>query len=315
MWGDIDVAIGEGGRAFRSGSARALCALALSAGVLAARAEDPVQAPAQRTVPATPRPETPKPEAPKPDASKPDVPRLDSPSAELERASAWKTRAGGLRGAARVRALEAALAAYRAAGEHWPGEAAVVAEAAFRSGELLRRLEREPEACLEFALAKRVGVRCAFGARAGLELAHAARRAGDLEAARHEFESVARDERAESRYRDDGALWAARMDAELGRVDVARRAFERLAIGAESALDRIDAYDEWCATYVDAGDLEAAAGVLARCRDALRDVVEEETPLGERARNALARMSSLRRLEQAVRARHQGVTLEKHGSK
>ncbi|MBI5432904.1 MAG: hypothetical protein HZA52_08750 [Planctomycetes bacterium] len=313
MRGDKNVRIGGGTRALRRWSARVLCGLGFATGVVAAHAEEPTGSLAEKPPAETPPAAKQRPEPAKP--AEPEMPRLDSPSAEFERGSAWKTRAGGLRGSARVRALEAALVAYRAVGEHWPDEAAVVAESAFRSGELLRRLEREPEACLEFARAKRVGARSAFGARAGLELAHAARRAGDLEAARHEFESVARDERAESRHRDDGALWAARMDAELGRVDVARRAFEHLATVAESALDRIDAYDEWCATYVDAGDLEAAAGVLARCRDALRDVAEEETPLGERARNALARMSSLRRLEQAVRARQQGVMLEKHGSK
>lgn len=246
-----------------------------------------------------------------PDGRADETPRLASVEAEVERAIERKGRARKLRGAERTRALESAVAAYRAIGVHWPEERAVAAEAAFRAGELLRRLEREPEARVEFARARELGPLTSFGVRAGLELAHLSRRAGELEAAHTEFEAVARDERAERRYRDDAALWMARIDLELGRVEVARNAFERLAETAESELDRIEAFDEWSGSFVDAGDLEAAAGVVARCRSALQDVAEEETPLGERVRNALARMSSVRRLEQAVRARQRGVTLEK----
>lgn len=237
--------------------------------------------------------------------------KLESPAAELARAVELKGRARKLKGAERVQALESALAAYRSIEAHWPEERAFGAEAAFRCGELLRRLDRDSESRASFARAKELGGLTSFGARASLELAHASRRASEFDAAKAEFDALARDERAERRYRDDAALWSARMDAELGHADVARRAFEVLAQSAESALDRIEAYDEWCVSFVEAGDLEAAAGVLARCREALRDVSEEETPLGERVRNALTKMSSVRRLERAVRAREEGVTMRK----
>lgn len=240
-----------------------------------------------------------------------DAPRPEAAVDGLQRAAELKSRARRVRGLERARLLEAAIATYRGVAARWPGDGLTAAEACFRAGEILRWLERDAEARTEFASARRLGALTSFGARAGLELAHLARRAGELEAARSEFEAVARDERSERRYRDDAALWAARMDAELGRVEIARRAFEAVARSAESVLDRIDAYDEWCQTYVDAGDLEAAAGVLALCRDALRELALEETPLGERVRNALSRMHSVRRLERAVRARAKGVTLTK----
>ncbi|MCE9595477.1 MAG: hypothetical protein K8S98_14915 [Planctomycetes bacterium] len=242
-------------------------------------------------------------------------PRLASAEAQLGRAVELKNKTRGLKGAERVRALESVLDAYRAVAVQWPDAHAAAAEAAFRSGELLRRLDREAEARPEFVHARELGAGTAFGVRAGLELGHLSRRAGEFEVARAEFEAVARDERGERRYRDDGALWAARMDAELGRIDVARRAWEALTTAAESPVDRIEAFDDWAASFVDAGDLEAAAGVLARCREALRDASEEETPLGERVRSALARMGSVRRLEQAIRARERGVTLRKQAER
>jgi tetratricopeptide (TPR) repeat protein len=244
-----------------------------------------------------------------------EVPRLASAEAQLARAVERKNDVRGLKGAARVRALEAALDAYRSVSAFWPDAHGTAAEAAFRSGELLRRLDRESESRAEFLRARELGVGTSFGVRAGLELGHLSRRAGDLEVARAEFEAVARDERGERRYRDDGALWVARMDAELGRIDAARRAWEALSTAAESPTDRIEAFDDWATSFIDAGDLEAAAGVLARCSEAMHDASEEETPLGERVRSALARMGSVRRLAQAIRARERGVTLEKHAER
>ncbi|MCK6445183.1 MAG: hypothetical protein L6Q99_02220 [Planctomycetes bacterium] len=238
-------------------------------------------------------------------------PKLDTADAELARAGAWKRRARTLRGGERLRALGGAVEAYRAAIRHWSDQPLVAAESAFRAGEVLRALERDSEARAEFETARRVGRDTSFAARAGLELGHLARRAGDVEGARDTYLSVARDERCERRYRDDAELWAARMEHELGRSDVARLGFESLARSAESVLDRIEAYDEWCASFVDVGDLEAAAGVLALCREASNDLALEETPLGERVRSALTRMHSIRRLEQAVRARQRGVTVTK----
>lgn len=239
------------------------------------------------------------------------LPKLDTAEAELARAGAWKRRARTLRGGERLRALASAVEAYRAASRHWNDRPLVAAESAFRAGEVLRALERDAEARAEFETSRTVGRDTSFAARAGLELGHLARRAGDVEGARDAYLRVARDERCERRYRDDAALWASRMEHELGRSDVARLGFESLARTAESVLDRIEAYDEWCASFVDVGDLEAAAGVLALCREASNDLALEETPLGERVRNALTRMHSIRRLEQAVRARQKGVTVTK----
>jgi len=58
-------------------------------------------------------------------------------------------------------------------------------------------------------------------------------------------------------------------------------------------------------SYVASGDLEAAAGVVERCREALSEVSAEETRLGERVREAL---STMRVLDDLVRLNDVRVT-------
>jgi hypothetical protein len=105
------------------------------------------------------------------------------------------------------------------------------------------------------------------------------------------------------------------MISELGRADEARRRWEALASSAESPIDRIQAFDDLAASYLDAADLDGAGAVIERSRKALAEVVAEETPLGERARSALSRMRSAHRLEREIAAREKGVTIDKPSKK
>ncbi len=240
-----------------------------------------------------------------------DVPRLESAEAQFKHAGDLRTQARKAKGAERTSADKAAALAFHAVREYFPDSKALAAEASFRAGELLRAAGDDNGAASEFRASREVGGKTSFKARAGIELGHLARRTHDLEAALKEFQSVADDEEAEKRYRDDAALWAARATGDLGHVADARKRWEALTTGAESPVDRIEAFDDLATSFVESGELDAASGIIDRCRTALADVAAEQTPLGERTRNALARMRSVRRLEHERETRQKGVNVEK----
>jgi tetratricopeptide (TPR) repeat protein len=243
------------------------------------------------------------------------VPRLATPEQQFQLAVRLKQSLRGKLGRERESLLLQAVAAYRAVREHHPLQRGLGAEAAFRAGELLRSADRA-EACLvEFEFARELGARTPFRARAVLEIGHVHRRAGRHREALDAYLALAADATSAGTWREDAELWAGRIYALQGRVEEAHRLFERLAGKAADAVTRIEAFDELALAYVDANDLEAAAGELARCREALSDEALEETELGERVRSALQWMRSIPRLEQAIRARASGVPIQRRADR
>jgi tetratricopeptide (TPR) repeat protein len=241
------------------------------------------------------------------------LPQEGSAREQLERAAALRNSARGLAGAARARARQAAVRAYRAVVESFPHEPAVAAEAAFRAGELLRAGGDGTGAREEFARARSLGAGTDFRARAALELGHLARRDGELEAALDHYLAVLADHQAGRSRRDDAALWAGRVYALSGRRVDARRMWSRVAETAEDALDRVLAFDDLALSWIEDGDLEAAAGELERCREVLSEPALEETELGERVRRALQRMRAIPALKEAVLRRLEGVVIDAGG--
>ena len=237
----------------------------------------------------------------------PAVSKLASAAAQLEAADRLRAALRGLRGSERASRARAAAAAYGALRVHWPTAREACAQAAFRAGELLRAEGDDSAALAEFEFVRSLELRCAWRARAGLEIAHVQRRAGRREAALDAYLAVHDDPRSEPQRRDEAALWAGRMYALLGKPEEAQRRWEAVARRAEDPLQRIDAWDELALALVDAGDLEGAAGWIGRARENLADVALEETENGERVRGALERMRSIRRLERAVAARERGT--------
>lgn len=231
------------------------------------------------------------------------LPRLESAQAELARAAGLKLALRGTAGEARSTARAAAVRAYRGVREHFPADAPVCAEAAFRAGELLRASDDVAGALSEFAFARERGGGTPFRVRAMLEIGHVERRARNHTAALAAYESVLAEADAPRRARDDASLWLGRVYTELDRRADARRVWQRVAEAAEDPLDRVRAYDYLASACVADGDLDGAAGVLQGCRAALADVVAEETTLGERVRNALLAMRATDELERAVAAR------------
>lgn len=231
------------------------------------------------------------------------VPKRPTAREQLEYATGLKTGARGQTGAARDEARAAAVRAYRAVRENFPADGGVCAEAAFRAGELLRSAGDSAGALAEFRYAREHGGESAFRVRALLEIGHVERRAQHFQDALTAYEGVSTDAAATPGQKDDATLWAGTVYAELGRPDDARRAWTRVAESAEDPLDRVRAYDQLALAAVARGELEGAAGLLERCREALADTAAEETKLGERVRNAVADMRAHDVLQRAVAKR------------
>lgn len=231
------------------------------------------------------------------------VPKRPTAREQLEYATGLKTGARGQTGAVRDEARAAAVRAYRAVRENFPGEKPVCAEAAFRAGELLRSGGDTAGALAEFRYAREQGGETPFRVRALLEIGHVERRAQHFQDALTAYEGVSTDAAATPGQKDGALLWAGNVYAELGRPDDARRAWTRVAESAEDPLDRVRAYDQLALAAVARGELEGAAGLLERCREALADTAAEETKLGERVRAAVADMRAHDVLQRAVAKR------------
>lgn len=232
-----------------------------------------------------------------------ETPKLETALAQLQHAARLKSGLRKLPGDERKLRSAAVVAAYRAVREFWPKDPEPCAEAAFRAGELLRAAADFDAAQTEFEYVRGLEIETPFRARAGLELGHLQRRAKHVAPALDAYLAVANDPNSEPERRDDAALWAGRMYAELGKTDEARRQWDAVAARAEDPLQRIDAWDELALLLVDTGDLEGAAGWIAKARENLADAALEETAQGERVRSGLERMRAIRRLERAVAAR------------
>jgi hypothetical protein len=233
----------------------------------------------------------------------PGVPRTASAADQLRFATQCKLRLWRAQAPQVAEARALAVLAFRAVRTYFPDAPALGAEAAFRAGELLRAAADDAGARVEFDAACRSGAHTAFIARARIELGHIERRAGKLELALDAYLSVLMDVDNAARWRDEAGLAAGRVYEESARVEDARRLYQLVAEHGEDPLDRIRGFDAWAETFVGVDDVEAAAGVLAMCRNALASRAEEETELGMRVRNALERMRCIDSMELAVARR------------
>jgi tetratricopeptide (TPR) repeat protein len=240
-----------------------------------------------------------------PDA--PAVQKFDTPKAQFEHAQNLKKALRGLDGEMRDRARSETVAAYRAVREYFGNEAALCAEAAFRAGELLRTADDLVGALAEFGIARDRGAGTDFRVRAMLEIGHVERRAKHAQPAIAAYEAVVADSTAAARQKDEALLWVGRVYADLERFADARRVWQKVADKGDDPLDRIQAFDQIAWVLIETGDLEGAAGVIKRCNDALSDVSQEETRLGDRVRAALGSMRSVDQLARAIEKRKQSA--------
>lgn len=231
------------------------------------------------------------------------VRRFPTAKAQLENAKLQKRRIRKARGEGRNQARKNAVRAYRAVREYFPREAEWVAEASFRAGELLRSGGELDSAISEFEHSARTASRGAFRARAGLEVGHIHRRVGRMNEALRSYEEVEALGPDFAEQRDLAAYWQGKVHGVLGRAEDARRCYQRAADGGVDPIQRIRAFDAWADVLVSQGELEGAAGVLDRCRLALKSKAEELSTLGKRVRGALDHMRAPGKLALAVAER------------
>jgi len=231
------------------------------------------------------------------------VPRLSSPSKQLDHARRLKNARRGRTSRDRERWTQKAIEAYRAVRIHHPWATRLSAEAAYRGAELLCSSGRFEGALSEFAIAVELGAGTPFRARGMLSTGRLLRSSGDAGAALEAFLSVVADPESSPAHCDDAWLWVGRVRQESGRIDDARQAWRRVVAHARDPLDRVRAYDFLGISWIEQGDLEAAAGVLNECLHALSEEALEHTILGKRVRRGLARMRLVKRLPEEVGAR------------
>lgn len=231
------------------------------------------------------------------------VPRFESAAAQREHALALAARVRSARPAQLPDARRACAVAWIAVRMNFPQERAAAADAAFRAAEQLRCIDDDLAALRELEVVRALATDPTLRARAVLESAHLERRRRNVERALDLYLGLCADASAPPRRRDEAALWVGKSYALLGRFADAERWLRRASERACHALDRVRAFDEWCALFVSIDDLEAAAGVLASCRASLAPIAVEETKLGESVRDALETMRSIELLERAVARR------------
>lgn len=231
------------------------------------------------------------------------VPSFATVSEQWQHALAVAARLRVARAVDQPAARRASAAAWVAVRTRFPLERALASEAALRAAEQLRILAEDSAALRELEFARVESPDPALRAKAALECAHIERRRRNGERALDLYLALSADSSAPPRRRDEAALWVGKTYAQLGRFADAERWLRRAAERASHALDRVRAFDEWCALYIGIDDLEAAAGVLATARASLAPLLLEETRLGEAVREALDAMRSISALERAVARR------------
>ncbi|MHC5212363.1 MAG: hypothetical protein ACYTG2_16740 [Planctomycetota bacterium] len=208
------------------------------------------------------------------------APREDDPArVALDAASAAKRVAQKLEGEERSAALREVSTRYDSISADDVFEAAARAEAAFRSGEILRALKEGEAADARFLRATELGAESedgrGFAARGLLERAHLRRRAGDVEAALTMYGQVREQFAGERRSAAHAMTW-------MGKVLLAD---ERLAEARPVLLGFCEAFPEYpkeavrnadllAVELVETGDEAAARVVVAEMRARMAPLLE-----------------------------------------
>lgn len=176
-------------------------------------------------------------------------------------------------------------------------------EAAFRAGELRRASgDLEPARCA-FLLCRELAPGTSFAHRAAHALARLAVREGRLELALAWYDSVVTDPAVAPAPAQRWGLEQAELMLARGEIERAKRAFLRLTRDHVDALVRVGAFDGAIRCWITQSDLEAAAGVLKRAREALSAATSTATELGPAVSRALLAMPSIEHLAHAVQMR------------
>lgn len=218
-----------------------------------------------------------------------------SPEDQLLRARGLRSQAMGQRGPARIHALESAADAYALVAQHWPEAQALIAEASFRRGEILRSLERDGEAYGAFLEALDAADRAQdelLGIRARLELGRAQRRSDRRLPAIAWFAEAAARTRAPLRQRNDAREELAELHLELAQWDAARIVAEEWRLAAENEPEAARALLLQARALRGLGRLQEAESQLREMAERMRERALDPDPEGPQAQRALDQIQS-----------------------
>lgn len=223
--------------------------------------------------------------------------------AEFERLAALRGALRSVDSAKLAMARRAVLEGYRDLARRRGVEPSMVAECAVRAARLLLEEQRLDEALAEHELAVKHGADSGWRSQALLEAAHALRRAKRWREAEDAYERACGAPHVLDSDRDEALDWRSRLQYQRGAVVAAREGWRRLTQRSLDPLRRIEAWDRLAAQWLDANDLEAAAGELHAARLAFASHHGAEDELSRRIIAALDGMRSLARAERMVERR------------
>jgi tetratricopeptide (TPR) repeat protein len=223
--------------------------------------------------------------------------------AELERLAVLRAGLRSKDSAELPAARRAVIEGYRDLARKRGVEPAVVAECAVRAARLLIDEGRLDEALAEHERAIRHGADSGWRSQAYLEAAHALRRAKRWRPAEEAYDRACGAPHVLGSDRDEALDWRSRLQYQRGAVASAREGWRRLARQSLDPLRRIEAWDRLASQWLDADDLEAAAGELHAARIAFAAHHGASDELSLRIVAALDAMRSLTRAERMVERR------------
>lgn len=223
--------------------------------------------------------------------------------AELARLDALRAALRSKDSAELPAARRAAIEGYRDLARRRGVEPALAAECAVRAARLLLDEGRLDEALAEHERAVRHGADSGWRSQALIEAAHALRRAKRWRQAEDAYERAIAAPHVLGSDRDEALDWRSRLQYQRGAVAAAREGWRRLASQSLDPLRRIEAWDRLASHWLDADDLEAAAGELHAARAAFAAHHGADDELSKRIVAALDGMRSLARAERMVERR------------
>ncbi len=194
----------------------------------------------------------------------------------------------------RVRSLEEAVKAFAAVESKYAEHPSIVAEAAFRRGQVLGRLGRPAEAQEAFERSAGLGKQ-RWAARAHFELGNAWRRSKRWTKALDSYRkgSAAADRKYASKCR----LYVGKALLVLGRIPEARKQLGELARDPKvDAFERVRAFDEMASSFLAERRFEPARALLKEVEQALADLCQGADKRAVRLTKSIKRMRSRKKL-------------------
>ncbi|TAH36812.1 MAG: hypothetical protein EYC70_07435 [Planctomycetota bacterium] len=228
-----------------------------------------------------------------------EVPKQPTAAAQLNYAKKVKSESRGTEGAERVAALQRALEAYAAVPRYWPDGGTLLAEAAFRRGEIHRGLGQAGAARGAFQEALDHGQGTDFVPRALLEIGHLHRREREMDAAVQAYQRVQALPGVNLRYLNDSREWTGKVQLDLAQWEAAASSFAAWAANAEGPVEVVRAADLEAKAWIGKGDLVRAENRIRAVQAQMEALASEPTKEAEELRSALERMKSPELLRKA----------------